>query len=45
VLGLTVALDTAFNNLRSPLEECAQSLDLLVAGKARTGRDVVAASR
>jgi glycosyltransferase involved in cell wall biosynthesis len=43
VLGLTVALDTAFNSLRSPLEECAQALDLLVAGKARTGRDVVAA--
>jgi glycosyltransferase involved in cell wall biosynthesis len=43
VLGLTVALDTAFNSLRSPLEESARALDLLVAGTARTGRDVLMA--
>jgi D-inositol-3-phosphate glycosyltransferase len=43
VLGLTVALDTAFADLRSPLEECARALDLLASGEARTGRDVLLA--
>ena len=43
VLGLTGALDTAFVGLRGTLEECAQALDLLAAGKARTVRDVLLA--
>ncbi|HEX3366183.1 glycosyltransferase family 4 protein [Phenylobacterium sp.] len=43
VLGLSLALDTAFAALRSPLEECAQALDLLASGQARTGREVLSA--
>jgi D-inositol-3-phosphate glycosyltransferase len=43
VLGLKVALDTAFHHLRSPLAECAAALDLLVSGQAKTGRDVLMA--
>lgn len=43
VRGLTAALDTAFNGLRATLEECAQALDLLASGKARTAREVLMA--
>jgi glycosyltransferase involved in cell wall biosynthesis len=43
VLALSVALDTAFANLRSPLAECAQALDMLASGQARTAREVLIA--
>jgi D-inositol-3-phosphate glycosyltransferase len=43
VRALTVALDVAFSGLRSPLDECAQALDLLVSGQALTARDVLEA--
>jgi D-inositol-3-phosphate glycosyltransferase len=43
VRGLTCALDTAFAGLRGTLEECAQALDMLVSGQARTARDVLMA--
>jgi hypothetical protein len=43
VRGLTAALDTAFDGLRGTLEECAQALDLLASGQARTAREVLLA--
>ena len=41
VLALTGALDTAFPGLRATPDECAQALDLLASGQARSGRDVL----
>jgi glycosyltransferase involved in cell wall biosynthesis len=41
VLALQGALDTAFPGLRATLEECAQALDLLASGQARSGREVL----
>ena len=43
VRGLTVGLDLAFGALRATIEECAQALDLVAAGKARTVREVLLA--
>ncbi|MDB5461795.1 MAG: glycosyl transferase, group 1 family protein [Phenylobacterium sp.] len=43
VRGLTGALDLAFPGLRATPEECAQALDLLASGQARTGREVLLA--
>jgi glycosyltransferase involved in cell wall biosynthesis len=37
------SLDNAFPGLRADLAECAQALDLLASGKARTGREVLMA--
>jgi glycosyltransferase involved in cell wall biosynthesis len=36
-------LDEAFANLRAPMEECAQALDLLASGQAASSREVLAA--
>ena len=41
VRGLTGGLDVAFNQLRGTLEECAQALDLLASGQAKTVREVL----
>jgi hypothetical protein len=41
VRGLTGVLDLAFAGLRATQEECAQALDLLASGQARSGRDVL----
>jgi D-inositol-3-phosphate glycosyltransferase len=43
VRGLTGALDLAFPGLRATQEECAQALDLLASGQARSGRDLLIA--
>lgn len=43
VRGLTGGLDTAFNGMRGSLEECAQALDLLASGEAKTVREVLVA--
>ena len=43
VRGLTGGLDTAFNGMRGTLEECAQALDMLASGQARSVRDVLMA--
>ncbi len=43
VRNLTAALDTAFNGLRATLEECAEALDLLASGQARSAREVLIA--
>lgn len=43
VRGLTGSLDVAFDGMRAPLEECAQALDLIAAGQARSVRDVLLA--
>jgi hypothetical protein len=43
VRGLTGGLDLAFTGLRANIEECAEALDLLASGKARTVRDVLGA--
>ena len=43
VRKLTARLDTAFSGLRGTLEECAQALDMLASGQARSARDVLAA--
>jgi D-inositol-3-phosphate glycosyltransferase len=43
VRALTDGLDVAFPGLRASLDECAQALDLLATGKARTVRDVLLA--
>jgi len=43
VRGLTASLDSAFAGLRATLDECAEALDLLASGKARTARDVLLA--
>jgi glycosyltransferase involved in cell wall biosynthesis len=41
VRRLTGALDLAFPGLRATQEECAQALDLLVSGQARSSRDLL----
>ena len=41
VRGLTGELDLAFVGLRASLEECAQALDLLASGQAKTAREVL----
>jgi D-inositol-3-phosphate glycosyltransferase len=41
VRRLTGGLDLAFPGLRATQEECAQALDLLASGQARSGRDVL----
>jgi glycosyltransferase involved in cell wall biosynthesis len=43
VRGLTGALDLAFPGLRATQDECAQALDLLASGQARTSREVLLA--
>jgi D-inositol-3-phosphate glycosyltransferase len=43
VRNLTAALDTAFSRMRADLEECAQALDMLASGQARSARDVLIA--
>jgi len=43
VRAMAPGLDQAFTNLRAPLEECAQALDLLASGKAASSREVLAA--
>jgi D-inositol-3-phosphate glycosyltransferase len=43
IRGLKARLDTAFSTVRASLEDCAQALDLLAAGKASTGREVLMA--
>jgi glycosyltransferase involved in cell wall biosynthesis len=37
------SLDHAFHGLRATLEECAEALDLLASGRARTSREVLLA--
>jgi len=43
VLGDLPILDRAFGNLRATPEECAQALDLLATGQARSSRQVLEA--
>ena len=43
VRAITGGLDLAFSGLRSPLDECAQALDLLASGHAANARDVLLA--
>jgi D-inositol-3-phosphate glycosyltransferase len=43
VRRLTGGLDLAFTNMRATVEECAQALDVLASGQARTVREVLVA--
>jgi D-inositol-3-phosphate glycosyltransferase len=43
VRGLTGSLDLAFDGMRATREECAQALDLIATGQAKTVRDVLLA--
>ncbi|HEY3948933.1 glycosyltransferase family 4 protein [Phenylobacterium sp.] len=41
IRGTATRLDSAFQHLRAPLEECAQAFDLLASGQAATPRQVL----
>jgi len=43
VRGLTGGLDTAFTAMRATVDECAQALDLLASGQAKSVREVLLA--
>jgi glycosyltransferase involved in cell wall biosynthesis len=43
IRGLVGGLDTAFRDLRAPLDVCGDALDLIASGKASTVREVLVA--